>query len=64
VAAPSNGPLDGLTIEPAPAALNSVLAGAGCSLHRDATDTRLIAAVKSFGKSGKIIHSEAEVGGL
>ena len=64
VTTPSNGSLDSLTIEPAAAALNSVLAGAGCSLHRDAVDARLIDAVKSFGQSGKIIHREAEVGGL
>ena len=64
VAAPSNGSLDGLKIESAEAALARVLANAGCSLHRDAVDARLIDAVQSFGKSGKIIHSEAEVGGL
>ena len=64
VAAPSNGPLENLKIESAESALTNVLAQAGCSLHRDATDTRLIDAVKSFGKNGKIIHSEAEVGGL
>ncbi len=61
---PSNGPLDGLKVESAEAALTNVLSGAGCSLHRDATDSRLIDAVKSFGTRGKIIHSETEVGGL
>jgi pectate lyase len=61
---PSNGPLENLKIESAESALTNVLAQAGCSQHRDATDTRLIDAVKSFGKVGKIIHSEAEVGGL
>lgn len=60
---PSVGPLTNVTIESASAALNNVLANAGCSLHRDAVDTRLIDAVKSFGARGKIIHSEAEVGG-
>jgi pectate lyase len=64
VTAPSNGPLDGLKIESAAAALVNVLAQAGCSLHRDAVDARLIDAVQSFGTRGKIIHSEAEVGGL
>ena len=64
VAVPSNGSLAGLNIESAEAALTNVLANAGCSQHRDATDTRLIDAVKSFGTRGKIIHSEAEVGGL
>jgi pectate lyase len=61
---PSVGPLEELKIESAPAALSNVLANAGCSLHRDAVDARLIDAVKSFGKTGKIIHSETEVGGL
>ncbi len=61
---PSNGPLDGLKIESAEAALKNVLASAGSSLHRDAVDARLIDAVQSFGTRGKIIHDEAEVGGL
>jgi pectate lyase len=64
VDAPSNGSLENLTIESAAAALSNVLANAGCSLHRDAVDARLIDAVQSFGTRGKIIHSEAEVGGL
>ena len=64
VDAPSNGSLNGLKIESAEAALTNVLANAGCSLHRDAVDDRLIDAVQSFGTRGKIIHSEAEVGGL
>jgi pectate lyase len=61
--APSNGSLDGLKIESAEAALANVLAEAGCSLHRDSVDLRLIDAVKSYGTSGKIIHSEQEAGG-
>ncbi len=61
---PSNGPLDGLKIESAEAALTNVLANAGCSLHRDAVDARLVDAVKSFGTRGKIIRDEKEVGGL
>ena len=64
VDAPSNGPLDDLNIKSAAAALTNVLANAGCSQKRDAQDLRLIDAVKSFGTRGKIIHSEAEVGGL
>jgi pectate lyase len=64
VDAPSNGSLDGLKIESAEAALKNVLANVGCSLKRDAVDMRLIDAVNSFGTRGKIIHSEAEVGGL
>ena len=53
-----------VTIETAQAALSNVLAHAGCSLHRDAVDARLIDAVQSFGARGKIIHDEAEAGGL
>lgn len=57
-------PLANVTVETAQSALTNVLANAGCSLHRDAVDARLIDEVKSFGTRGKIIHSEAEVGGL
>jgi pectate lyase len=64
VAVPSNGSLENLKIESAESALTNVLAQVGCSLHRDSVDARLIDEVKSFGKVGKIIHSEAEVGGL
>ncbi len=45
-------------------AVASVIKDAGCSLHRDAVDARLIADLQSFGKSGKIIHNEAETGGI
>lgn len=51
-------------IESAPDALANVLAHAGCSLHRDSVDTRLIDAVQSFGTRGKIIRNEAEAGGI
>jgi len=64
VDSPTVASLTGLTIESAQSALTNVLANAGCSLHRDAVDARLIDAVQSFGTRGKIIHSEAEVGGL
>lgn len=57
-------PLTNVVVASASAALANVFAEAGCSLHRDAVDARLIDAVKSFGKAGKIIHNEAEVGGL
>jgi hypothetical protein len=40
-----------------------VIKEAGCSLHRDSVDARLIDEVKSLGKSGKISNDEAEVGG-
>jgi pectate lyase len=59
VAPPTN-----VTIEPAQSALSNVLAQAGCSLHRDSVDTRLIDEVESFGTRGKISHSEAETGGV
>jgi pectate lyase len=52
------GPLKNVTVQSAQAALTNVLAQAGCSLHRDAVDTRLVDAVKSFGKTGEIIHTE------
>jgi hypothetical protein len=64
VSVPSVGPLTDVTIESAQSAVANVLAQAGCSLHRDAVDARLIDAVKSFGSRGKIIHSEAEAGGI
>ena len=57
-------PLTDVTVESASSALTNVLANAGCSLHRDAVDARLIDAAQSFGTRGKIIHSETEVGGL
>jgi hypothetical protein len=57
------GPLNHVTIEPAAVALSNVLAQAGCSLHRDSVDARLIDTVRSYGTRGKIIHSEAEAGG-
>jgi pectate lyase len=53
-----------VTIESAQDAVSDVLAHAGCSLHRDAVDARLIDAVQSFGTRGKIIHDEAEAGGI
>ena len=58
------GPLTNVTVESAQAGLSNVLAHAGCSLHRDAVDARLIDAVQSFGTRGKIIHDEAEAGGI
>ena len=50
-------------VDPAPVAYQKVAAGAGCSLHRDAVDARLIAELTSLGKKGQISHNEAEVGG-
>jgi pectate lyase len=53
-----------VTIRSAQDGLAEVLANAGCSLHRDAVDARLIDEVKSYGTRGKIIHDEAEAGGV
>ncbi|MGN6366647.1 MAG: pectate lyase family protein [Phycisphaerae bacterium] len=39
-----------------------VIAEAGCSKERDATDLRLIAEVKSLGSQGHIMHSDKEAG--
>jgi hypothetical protein len=52
-----------LRIDSAADALSKVIAGAGCSLHRDAVDQTLIDQVKSFGKDGKIIDDVKEIGG-
>ena len=64
VTAASNGSLAGVNVISPEAALSNMLATAGSSMHRDAVDARLIAAVKSFGRNGKIIRDEKEVGGL
>ena len=61
--APQVAPDMTVPIEPAATALLHVLATAGCSLHRDPVDTRLIDSVSSYGQRGHIIHSEAELGG-
>ena len=45
-------------------AAKSVLAGAGCSLHRDAVDTRLALEAGSFGRKGRIPRDEEAVGGI
>jgi pectate lyase len=52
-----------LQIDPAATALSKVIAGAGCSLNRDAVDQALIDQVKSFGKQGKVIEDIKEIGG-
>jgi pectate lyase len=52
-----------LQIDSADTALSKVIAGAGCSLHRDAVDQALIDQVKSFGKEGKVIEDIKEIGG-
>jgi pectate lyase len=51
-------------LDSAEVAYKKVVAGAGCSLHRDAVDTRLIADLKSLGKQGSTINDPAEMGGF
>ena len=45
----------------AQAAYETVLSKAGCSLHRDAVDIRIVNEVRNG--TGKLINSQAEVGG-
>lgn len=56
---------DGLTVlaneQTAEAAYETVLAKAGCSLHRDVIDTRIINDVREG--TGKLINTQSEVGG-
>lgn len=52
-----------VSVQSASDAYTRVIAQAGDSLHRDAIDDRLIDELKSNGLEGKIIHSEAEIGG-
>jgi pectate lyase len=52
-----------LSIDTAAEAFGKVVAGAGCSLRRDAIDRSLIEQVKSLGKEGKIISDVKEIGG-
>ncbi len=59
---PSNSSPLVAVVSPAEA-FRIVLKEAGGSLKRDAIDKRLINEVKSFGKRGKIIRTEAEAGG-
>jgi hypothetical protein len=53
-----------VTADSAEIAYQKIVAGAGCSLHRDSVDARLIADLTSLGKKGRIIHDEAEAGGM
>jgi pectate lyase len=51
-------------LDTAEEAYKKIVAGAGCSLHRDAVDTRLIADLTSLGKQGSTIKDPAEMGGF
>ena len=53
-----------VTVDSAADAYAKVIATAGCSLHRDSVDLRLIDEVKSLGTKGKIINAESDAGGL
>jgi len=62
-------PLVPVTVDSATVAYEKVVAGAGCSLHRDAVDLRLIGELTSLGKKGKTLphtddKGEALAGGL
>jgi pectate lyase len=56
---PGVGPLTNVAIESAQSAFTNVLAHAGCSLHRDSVDAKLIEEVSSLGTRGEIIHAES-----
>ncbi len=61
VNAPVMHPLIPLTVDSAQTAYAKAVAGAGCSLHRDAVDTRLITELTSLGKLGKTLpHTDAQ----
>jgi hypothetical protein len=53
--------LANLHIDSAAVAFDKVIAGAGCSLHRDAVDRNLIDQVKSFGRQGKIVEEVTDI---
>jgi pectate lyase len=53
-----------VTIEPAAVAWSNVIAHAGCSLHRDPVDARLIADAQSLGTRGNAIRDPADAGGF
>ena len=66
---PAMHPLVPVTVDSAPAAYAKVVAGAGCSLRRDAVDLRLIDELTSLGTGGRTIphtdeRGEALTGGL
>ena len=53
-----------MKLDTAEVAYDKVVAGAGCSLHRDSVDARLIADLLSLGTKGSIIHDPSEMGGF
>jgi pectate lyase len=58
-----------VSVDPAPVAFARIVAGAGCSMRRDAVDLRLIDELTSLGRKGKTLphtdeQGEALAGGL
>jgi pectate lyase len=51
-------PAVAVTVDTAEVAYRKVLAGAGCSLHRDSVDARLITELASLGRQGRIVREE------
>lgn len=64
IARPSLKPEVPVHVDPAPALVQLVADDAGDTLCRDAVDQQLVDDMLSFGKSGKFIADETEVGGL
>jgi len=69
VPAPAMHPAIPVTVDPAPIAYEKIVASAGCSLHRDPVDLRLIGELTSLGTRGKTLphtdaRGEALAGGL
>ena len=53
-----------VAVDTAEEAYRKIVARAGCSLHRDSVDTRLIADLTSLALKGRIIRDEATVHGI
>lgn len=60
---PHNIPPVKVKLDSATDIFDKILSQVGASLHRDSVDIRLLDQLKSLGTKGKIIRSEAEVGG-
>ena len=64
VAQPLLHPPVPVAVDTAEEAYRKIVARAGCSLHRDSVDTRLIADLTSLALKGRIIRDEATVHGI
>ena len=62
VQAPAMHPLIPVAMDSAETAYRKIVAGAGCSLRRDAVDLRLISELTSLGKKGKTLPHTDEKG--